>query len=101
VPTEPLRGKVVIDTCNYCPQRDGRITELDDRSSTSSELVQRLLPGTHVVKAFNSIQLSHLGSLQRLQGDASCSVPAIAAPAGSGRQVTADQMRARLAEAIR
>src|SRR5690348_18323058 len=25
VPVEPLRGKVVIDTNNYYPQRDGRI----------------------------------------------------------------------------
>ena len=30
VPVEPLRGKVVIDTMNYYPQRDGQIAELDD-----------------------------------------------------------------------
>src|SRR4029453_12261760 len=29
VPVEPLRGKVVIDTNNYYPQRDGHIPELD------------------------------------------------------------------------
>jgi predicted dinucleotide-binding enzyme len=152
VPTEPLRDKVVIDTCNYYPQRDGKIAELDDGSSTSSELVQRLLAGAHVVKAFNNIQFSHLGSLQRPRGDTDRSVLAIAGddaaakgavaelldsigydaydvgplseswrfqpdtpaygapysadagwpPApGSGRQVTADTLRARLAEATR
>src|SRR3954464_11580486 len=29
IPVEPLRGKVVIDTNNYYPQRDGQIAELD------------------------------------------------------------------------
>src|SRR5262245_18233631 len=29
VPVEPLAGKVVIDTNNYYPQRDGHIAELD------------------------------------------------------------------------
>ena len=29
VPVEPLNGKVVIDTNNYYPQRDGHIAELD------------------------------------------------------------------------
>ena len=30
VPVEPLAGKIVIDTNNYYPQRDGHIRELDD-----------------------------------------------------------------------
>ena len=38
VPVEPLRGKVVIDTNNYYPQRDKHIAELDSGSTTSSEL---------------------------------------------------------------
>jgi 8-hydroxy-5-deazaflavin:NADPH oxidoreductase len=153
VKTEPLRGKVVIDTCNYYPQRDGHIAELDDGASTSSEWVQRLLDGTRVVKAFNNILYSHLGSLQRPAGDPGRSVLAIAGddaaakaavsafldtigydafdagplseswrfepdtpayggpydtpgtgwppPPGSGRQVTADEMREKLAEASR
>ncbi len=33
VPVEPLRGKVVIDTNNYYPERDGHIAELDDEST--------------------------------------------------------------------
>lgn len=55
ISAEPLAGKVVIDTCNYYPQRDGQIGELDDGSSTSSELVQRHLSTSRVVKAFNHI----------------------------------------------
>ena len=33
VPVEPLAGKIVIDTNNYYPQRDGNISELDDEST--------------------------------------------------------------------
>ncbi|RZS90830.1 hypothetical protein EV189_0059 [Motilibacter rhizosphaerae] len=60
VPAAPLAGKVVIDTCNYYPQRDGQIAELDDESTTTSELVQRQLPDAKVVKAFNNIYFEHL-----------------------------------------
>ena len=78
VPVEPLRGKVVIDTNNYYPERDGQIAELDDASTTSSELLQAHLPDSHVVKAFNNIYFGHLGSLQRPAGDAERSALAIA-----------------------
>src|ERR1700751_1713041 len=54
-PIEPLAGKIVIDTNNYYPQRDGHIPELDDESTTSSELLQDHLATSRVVKAFNHI----------------------------------------------
>ena len=63
VPPGPLAGKVVIDTCNYYPQRDGQLPELDSGALTSSELTQRHLPESAVVKAFNNIHYRHLGSL--------------------------------------
>jgi predicted dinucleotide-binding enzyme len=78
VPVEPLVGKVVIDTNNYYPQRDGHISELDDESTTVSELLQEHLPESHVVKAFNNIYFKHLGSLQRRAGSPERSVLAIA-----------------------
>jgi predicted dinucleotide-binding enzyme len=52
---EPLEGKAVMDANNYYPGRDGRIPALDTYSSTTSELLQAHLPGSHVVKAFNNI----------------------------------------------
>jgi predicted dinucleotide-binding enzyme len=55
VPVEPLVGKVVIDTNNYYPQRDGHIPELDDELTTTSELLQAHLPTSKVVKGFNHI----------------------------------------------
>ena len=70
VPAEPLAGKVVIDTNNYYPQRDGQFAELDDASATCSELLQRHLAGAQVVKVFNNIFFKHLGSLARPAGAA-------------------------------
>jgi hypothetical protein len=60
VPVEPLAGKVVIDTNNYYPQRDGHIAELDNESTTTAELLQAHLPASKVVKAFNHIYAAHL-----------------------------------------
>ena len=60
VPVEPLAGKIVIDTNNYYPQRDGHIAELDNESTTTSELLQAHLPTSKVVKAFNHIYAAQL-----------------------------------------
>jgi predicted dinucleotide-binding enzyme len=60
VPVEPLAGKVVIDTNNYYPQRDGQIAALDQETKTSSELLQEHLPKAKVVKAFNHIYAAEL-----------------------------------------
>lgn len=68
VPPGPLAGKAVIDTGNYYPQRDGHFAELDNGSVTSSELLQRHLPQSSVVKAFNNIVYKHLLSLSRPPG---------------------------------
>ena len=60
VPVEPLAGKIVIDTNNYYPQRDGQIRELDNESTTTSELLQAHLPTSKVVKAFNHIYAAQI-----------------------------------------
>jgi predicted dinucleotide-binding enzyme len=60
VPVRPLEGKVVIDTNNYYPERDGHIPELDNESTTTAELLQAHLPKSKVVKAFNHIYASQL-----------------------------------------
>ena len=65
LPAGPLAGKVLLDTCNYYPQRDGQIAELDSKSAISSELIQRHLPASQVVKVFNNIFFKHLQSLAR------------------------------------
>jgi 8-hydroxy-5-deazaflavin:NADPH oxidoreductase len=55
VPVDPLAGKVVIDTGNYYAPRDGHVAELDDGTTTSSEMLASRLPTSNVVKAFNTI----------------------------------------------
>ena len=68
VPVEPLAGKTVIDTNNYSPERDGHVIELDTASTTSSELLQKHLPTSHVVKVFNNIFFQTLRTLPRPAG---------------------------------
>jgi predicted dinucleotide-binding enzyme len=70
VPVEPLAGKVVLDTNNYYPQRDGQIARLDDGSATSSGLLQELLPASHVVKAFNHIYSADITEQAQAAGSA-------------------------------
>jgi predicted dinucleotide-binding enzyme len=68
MPAELLAGKIVLDTCNYSPSRDGHIAALDDGTRTSSELLQQHLAGAAVVKVFNNIFYQHLRSLARPAG---------------------------------
>ena len=60
VPVGPLKGKIVIDTNNYYPERDGHIPELDNESTTTAELLQQHLPASKIVKAFNHIHAASL-----------------------------------------
>ena len=60
VPVAPLAGKIVIDTNNYYPERDGRIPALDNEETTTAELLQAHLPTAKVVKAFNHIYAAAL-----------------------------------------
>jgi predicted dinucleotide-binding enzyme len=85
VPVEPLGGKVVIDTNNYYPQRDGQIASLDDGSMTSAGLLQQHLPTSHVVKAFNHIMAAHLTEHAQPAGTADRRALAIAGNDGSAK----------------
>ena len=69
VPVQPVVNKAVLDANNYYAQRDGHIADLDSGQVTSSELLQRHLPGASVVKVFNNIYYKHLLNLARPSGD--------------------------------
>ena len=60
LPPSAFAGKVVIDTGNYYPARDGVIPELEDGRETVSGLLQQILPQAHIVKAFNHIPAANL-----------------------------------------
>jgi predicted dinucleotide-binding enzyme len=59
LPTDAFAGRVVVDTNNYYTRRDGTIAEIDG-GKTSARWVSEQLPGSRVVKVFNSIYSSHL-----------------------------------------
>lgn len=84
LPAAALAGKTIIDTCNYGPERDGRIPELDSKSLTSSELLLRYIPDAMLVKAFNNVYFKHLLSLARPAGAADRSYLPIAGDSAAG-----------------
>src|SRR4029453_7505715 len=69
LPHEGFARKVVIDTSNYYPQRDGHFQELDSDRTTSSELVPAHLSGARVVTAFHAIVWTRLRDDSRPAGD--------------------------------
>ncbi len=94
IPVEPLAGKVVVDTNNYYPDRDGHIAELDDESTTTSELLQAHLSTSRVVKAFNTVFFGHLTTLRRPRGAADRSAVAIAGDDQAAKKAVAGFLHA-------
>lgn len=68
IPVEPLRGKIVLDTNNYYWERDGRIPALDEKRTTTSQLLQDRLPTSRVAKAFNHIMAAQINTDGRPAG---------------------------------
>jgi len=89
VPVDPLAGKIVIDTNNYYPQRDGHIVELDNEETTTSELLQRHLPSSKVVKAFNHIYAAELTTHGQLADTPNRRALAIACDDADAKRVVA------------
>ena len=94
VSAQPLADKVVIDTCNYYPERDGAIAALDEKKTTTSGLVQEHLGSAKVVKAFNNIYFGHLGSMQRPDGAADRNTLMIAGDDDAAKQTATDFINA-------
>lgn len=65
---KPYVGKVVIDTCNHYPARDGENAALDANEVSTGELLARHLAGARVVKAFNAILQGDLDTDPRPSG---------------------------------
>ncbi|NEA87939.1 NAD(P)-binding domain-containing protein [Streptomyces sp. SID7958] len=60
MPVEQLAGKIVLDTNNYMPWRDGHFPVVDSGEKTVHELRQEQLPTSKVAKAFTHIQAPRL-----------------------------------------
>ncbi len=67
---EALKGKIVIDTSNPYPERDGKIAE-DARKDWGGMgmVVARLLPGARIVRAFNSVYFEDLKKTVNNRGE--------------------------------
>lgn len=68
MPTAELAGKIVIDTNNYMPWRDGHYPIVDRGEKTEHELRQQQLPASKVVKAFTHIQAPRIIAWARPAG---------------------------------
>lgn len=86
----PLAGKVVMDTGNYYPDRDGEVQELATKALTDSEYLLRCIPGSKVVKVFNNIFFRHLLNLARPAGAADRSALPIAGDSGAGKALVTE-----------
>lgn len=93
---EAFDGKIVIDSNNYYPDRDGSFAELDDDKTTSSELLAAHLLGARIVKGFNTIWFEHL----KTQGDVNLPVKERRAIFIAGDDAEAKKTVARLIEEI-
>lgn len=69
LPVEALAGKIVLDTNNYMPWRDGDFDIVDRGEKTEHELRQAQLPRSKVAKAFTHIQAPRLFLSSRPAGD--------------------------------
>ena len=90
LPAGLLRHKLVLDTSNYYPFRDGRITELDTEIMTTSELVHEWIIGARHVKAFNNILAHHIPALARDNGAADRSALPIASDDADAKREAAE-----------
>jgi 8-hydroxy-5-deazaflavin:NADPH oxidoreductase len=90
VPVEPLAGKIVIDTNNYYPPRDGHIAALDSGETTSSQLLAAHLRDARVVKAFNSINYHQLLTQGQSPGSADRRALPIAGDDAEAKKVVTD-----------
>jgi len=64
---ELLKGKVMIDTCNPFPSRDGEIANWA-RQKGAGLASSELLPGARIVRAFNAVGYTRMGTAHQEPG---------------------------------
>src|SRR5262249_3492129 len=62
-----IKGKVILDACNPFPNRDGEIANTA-REKGAGIVSAQLLPGAHIVRAFNAIGAAQMGNAHQEPG---------------------------------
>ena len=75
---DQLAGKIIVDTINYYPERDGEMAEVRTDRVSTSDLVQKHLAKSHVIRAINNMDFVRLLRLARPVGSAERSAVPIA-----------------------
>jgi 8-hydroxy-5-deazaflavin:NADPH oxidoreductase len=96
LPQNLFHDKIVIDTGNYYPQRDGNFAEIDNGKITSSELVAAHFSEARYVKGFNTIYFKHLAE----QGDVNLPLDQRRAIFIAGNDTEAKEIVTKLIEEI-
>jgi 8-hydroxy-5-deazaflavin:NADPH oxidoreductase len=90
IPPEPLAGKIVLNTTNYNPRRDGHIAELDNGTATVAGLLQARLPNSRVVKAFSAISAAEVTTDGKPEGTPGRRALPVAGEDAGAKQFVAD-----------
>jgi len=85
-----LDGKLVVDTMNYWPPVDGVVELFEDHRYSSSEIVQRRLTGSTVVKTLNHIGYHELADERRPEGSPERRALGVAGDDAAAVEVVAD-----------
>lgn len=96
LPPDIFQDRIVIDSNNYYPNRDGNYIVLDEGKTTSSELLAAHLQGAKIVKGFNTIWFEHL----KTQGNTSLPIEERRAIFIAGDDAEAKKAVAKLIEEI-
>ncbi|MGO4569590.1 NADPH-dependent F420 reductase [Rhizobium sp. 2YAF20] len=89
-----LAGKIIVDTMNYYPERDGKMLEVKTDTISSSELVQRHLAKSSVIRAFNNLDFVRLRRLARPKGAPDRSAVPIAGDDATAKAVVIEFLHA-------
>lgn len=68
IPASVLAGKIVIDTLNYYPERDGVMSEVKTDQVTTSQMLQAHLSQSIVIRALNNLDYIRLLTSARPKG---------------------------------
>jgi 8-hydroxy-5-deazaflavin:NADPH oxidoreductase len=80
----------VIDTCNYFPERNGHVPQIDSGEVTVAGYLQAHLPTSRVVRAFNHINAAEIVSDGTPEGTTNRRALALAGDDDEAKRVVSD-----------